>query len=207
MESKAIIIADLVAGLLIGMQFLLTKEKYKSWDEKLLKKLQVNIFDSDSFKIRTMLIPGSLTAVIMFGIIIHGTIVDLTEGALNVGHVLLSAVSLTGGMIIAIGIMFLVVWIKNRVRRFRKFNPMIMVYLVGMVLGIALLSVFIMVVGRVSTHIIALIAAFAVGVMLMGVWAGGMRYIQQYLTFTKGVLIRLGILIFVGSKLLQLIYI
>lgn len=206
MGSKAIVIADLAAGLLVGMQFLLTQEKYKSWDEKLLKKLQVNIFDSDSFTIKTMLIPGSLTAVIMLGIIIQGTIVDLTEGALNVGHILLSAISLTGGMIIAIGIIFLVVWMNNRVRRFRKFNPMMMVYLVGMVLGIAFLFVLMVVVGRVSTHIIALIVAFTVGVMLMGVWAGGMRYIQQYLTFANGVLIRLGILVFVSSKFLQLIY-
>lgn len=206
MGSEAIIIADLVAGLLIGIQFLITKEKYKSWDENLLKKLQVNIFDSDSFKMKTMLIPGSLTATIMLGIIIHGTIVDLMEGALNVGHILLSAVSLTGGMIIAISIMFLVIWIRTLSSRLRKFSPMLIVYLVGMVLGIAFLSILIVIVGRVSTHIIALIAAFTVGVMLMGVWAGGMKYIQQYLTFTNGVLIRLGILVFMGSKCLQLIY-
>lgn len=82
MGVKAIIIADLIAGVLIGIQFLLSRERHERIDNKLLDKLKKNALDEGALKIKSMLIPGSLTAIVMLGIIIHGTVIDLSKGAL-----------------------------------------------------------------------------------------------------------------------------
>ncbi len=206
MESKAIIMADLIAGVLIGIQFLVAREQYQLWDRKLLKKLRKRVFDDGSFSIKTMLIPGSLTAIVMLGIILHGTIKDLVQGNLNVVTILLSALSLIGGMLIGISVLIFIVWIHRKVSYFKKFNPTIVVVTAGFIISATSLTLFVIMTGKVSVHVIALIAAFSVGVMLMGVWTGGLKSIQSYLTFKNGVLIRLGLLVFVGSRAFQLIF-
>lgn len=206
MGDKGIIIADLVAGLLIGIQFLLASEQHERIDRKLLKKIGGDLLSNGHLKLKTMMIPGSLTTLVMLGIIIHGTVIDLVKGALSTGEILLSAVSLVGGTVIGIGILILTVWLHRKVSFFRKLNPIAVVITVGMLMGILSLTVFVMVAGKVSVHVIALVAAFSVGVMLMAAWTGGMKYIQRYLTFRSGVLIRLGILVFIGGKAFQLIY-
>ena len=114
--------------------------------------------------------------------------------------------SLTGGMVIGISLLIFVVWLYGKVRYFKKFNPIAVVVIIGLILSIVSLTAFAIVAGKVSIHVVALVAAFAVGVALMAVWTGGIKYIQNYLTFKSGVLIRLGLLVFIVSKSFQLIY-
>lgn len=206
MGDKAIVVADLIAGVLIGIQFFLGEERYKKIDKWLLGKLRKDIIDDGSFRIKAMIIPGALTAIFMLGIIIHGMVTDLVQGNISTGRILLSTTSLVGGTAIGIGILFFTIWLHRKVSCIRKYNPTALVVTIGMLMGTLAIVAFVIAIGKISVHITALITAFAMGVMLMGVWTGGIEYVQRYLTFKGNVLIRFGLLVFVLSKVFQWIY-
>lgn len=204
MDNKIVVFLDLTAGLLICVQFLLPQGLHESIDKRLLELLRPDA-DSKELLNRKVLSWSIIpTASIIIAIIINGMIQDLAKNILSIGEIVLSTFSMLSGVLVGIGVLIFIIWTRKRIHLFRKLNPISVVMVTSIVLGILSLWAFIVLTKTFSVHITAFLAAFTVGIMLMGVWMEATPLAQKYLTFRGGVLARLGLLIFIVSKVIQL---
>lgn len=205
MEDKITLIMDLFAGILIGIQFLLKRQTHARIDQAILKRLKRRIAPRGLLRNSVIILAGVLTAVILLFFIVRGLFVDLAGGVFTPCQIAISTAILIAGLVIAVGVLVLIIWLHKKVDWLRRQDPIKIIVLTTMLLSIVFVSIFISVVGRVSIYVTSFLAAFSMGIMLMGIWIGMMPYAQKYLTFKSGVLIRFGILLFIASRIIQLV--
>lgn len=205
MEDKITLIMDLFAGILIGIQFLLKRQTHARIDQAILKRLKRRIAPRGLLRNSMIILAVVLTAAILLFFIVRGLFVDLAGGVFTPCQIAISTVILIVGLAVGIGVFVLIIWLHKKVNWLRRQDPIKIVVLTTMLLGIVFVSIFISLVGRVSIYVTSFLVTFSIGIMLMGIWIGMMPYAQKYLTFKSGILIRFGILLFIASRIIQLV--
>jgi len=136
---------------------------------------------------------------------VRGLFVDLAGGVFTPCQIAISTVILIVGLAVGIAMFVLIIWLHKKVNWLRSQDPIKIVVLTTMLLGIVFVSIFISLVGRVSIYVTSFLDTFSIRIMLMWIWFGMMPYVQKYLTFKSGIVIRFGILLFIASRIIQLV--
>jgi hypothetical protein len=204
MEDKIALIMDLLAGILIGIQFLLKRQTHAKIDKAILKRLRRRITPRGQLRRSVLIIAAALTAAVILFFIIRGIIVDMRGETFNITREVISTISLLAGLMVGIGVLVLTTWLSGKVTWLRRQDPISTIFFTAFLLGMVSILVLGAVAGRISVYIISFVVAFSVGTMLMGIWIATMPFAQRYLTFKSGVLVRFGILLFIVSRIIQL---
>jgi hypothetical protein len=197
MSNQIKIVLDLLAGILAGMELLVPKTTYKKFDNYLLGGLQDTITRKGS--VRWIWIFVAIIVVIgIFGALTFSAFsTDIRNGRI------IESVFVILGFLAGMIVLALVARFYRVINSLQKKNPMQLTFGVSLVLGIASLLAVLLI----NVHVIILtsfLMAFSITTMLMGIIVAIMPLAQKFLTFQSGVLIRLGVVLFIVARIIEL---
>jgi len=197
--ERIAVILEIIAALFISIQFLTTRKWHSDTDKRLLAILSRKIAPRGKLRTFVLILTSLLAFIVILGFIIWGATQDLKNPNVNI----LRLMSLNGlsfaGFILSIIVVFTSIRV---VRKYKNINPVGFLVTMGFILGA--ISFFVPLFLHANVYILSFIIFFTAGILLTSLWLGAMPYLQKYLTFKSGVLIRFGIIIFIVAKIFQL---
>lgn len=205
-----VIVLDLIAGLLIGAQFLVPRKLHKRMDGRLRDLLRIRSDMQNPLKKKNLIWSIIPTGILLIGIIVWALLQDVAEGMPATGQLATSIVLALAGVIAGIGSMIFIIWvikllilyIARYIHYLGTYKSIYSVMIISIILTIAAILVF-----RVTPVNFAIfIATYVITVSIFGGWMEATPLAQKYLTFESGVLARFGLIVFITSKVIQLNY-
>jgi magnesium-transporting ATPase (P-type) len=198
--SKIVVCLDLTAGILIAAQLLIPRRLYEKLDKKIRELVALEPGAEDPGYIKSLY--TSIAIAITFFIIFIAWAIheDLGRGIFTVGQITLTTILTILGVIIGIGVLVGIAMARRHLRYLQGRDPIMTVMTTS--LGLAVLTIIL--VGIVSAIFRPILIGIASASLILGVIMEGVPLTRKYLTFQEGVLARLGILVFIASKIIQL---
>jgi glucan phosphoethanolaminetransferase (alkaline phosphatase superfamily) len=198
--SQLTVWLDLFAGILAGTSFLLPKRWHEKIDNWLQRAMALSPGAKDPGHSKSLWVSIILALAFFVGLTAWGVVVDLGKATLSVRQLAISSSMVIVGAIIGIGILVCIVLARRNLPRFSKLNPILTVMYASIVFGMLSIIQLLWVPHQLFPAIIGLSSGF----LIMGLIMEGVPLARQYLTFQGGVLARIGLLLFIASKIIQL---
>lgn len=198
MMNQMKVVFDMIAGILAGMQVLLPKGYYEKVDNYLIGELRDTVTHKGSLR-WLWLIGGIIVTVTIIVMLVFSSIIK----DLNQGRVAETVVFITG-FIVGITILAIITRFYRLISGLRDFKPTEFAFLSGMILGIISFVIVILLAGRVSVLAITFLVPFSVSSMIMGILFLMMPAAKRFLTFQSGVLLRVGVIMFIIARVIEL---
>lgn len=203
MWIKVSLVMEILAAALLAVDVLLEKPRLAKIDKWLLKRLKKNIVEEGRVSSVGSVIAGVLTLLVLGGMVVYGFVIDFYQQK-PIDNLIVSSIMLMAGTFAGIAMAVGVVWLHGKWSYLTRLNPLIFVNQTSLALALIILFVQWGLSHYVSS--VALVSyslASSVSVALTGLWIVAIPTTQKYLSFHSGVLIRLGLLIFIIAKLIQ----
>jgi len=199
--SKVIVGLDLIAGILVGAHFLIPRRLHEKVDKKIRELIALESGFEDPGHRKSLYISIAFVLAFFIALTVWGVHEDLGRGTFTLGQLILSYTFTLIGAAIGIGALVGIVLARRQSHRLQKWDPITTVMITSMGLSVLtfLLTPFVAITFRPAT--IGCAGASAV----LGVIMEGIPLARRYLSFQEGVLARLGILVFIASKVIQLL--
>ncbi|MBI4188592.1 MAG: hypothetical protein HY529_05240 [Chloroflexi bacterium] len=202
MTNQIKIFFDMLAGILAGMEILVPKSIYKKIDEYLLGELQDTVTRRGS--LRWLWIIGAiiLTMVVILMLEFSAFTKDIGNGRI------LETVALILGFLVGMIILAIVIRFYRLITSLRSINPTQFAIIAGFVLGVVSWIIATLLAGRSTSHstilAVSFLIAFSASITIMGLLVGIMPLAKRFLTFQSGVLLRIGIILFIVARIIEL---
>ncbi len=200
MAEQVSIIMEIIAGILLSIHFLLKKNVRATIDKWLFTRLSRTLIPRGRLRKGAWLFAGIISFCILAAIFIYGII---TENNTSTTNAILSGTILVVGTILGIITVIFIVWLHGTYAKIRRFHPVGFVYLSSNVLGIILIFVALCTIKN-SLIPFSFVTAYSVGMIVTGLWIMALPAFQSYFTLTNAVLVKIGLLVFVVAKFIQL---
>ena len=198
--SQLTVWLDLFAGILVAAHFLLPKRLHEKIDGWLQKAMALPPGARDPGHTKSLWVSIVLALAFFVGVTAWGVVVDLGKAILSVQQLAISSSLVLAGAIVGIGILVGIVLARRNLPCFNKLNPILTVMYASIVLVVLAIIQLLWVPHQLFPAIIGLSSGF----LIMGLIMEGVPLARQYLTFQGGVLARIGLLLFIASKIIQL---
>lgn len=200
MMLQLIVWLDLAAGVLVGAQFLLSQRLHERTDNWLRRVITLPSDAKDPGHKASLWVSIIATSIFFVGVTTYGVIQDLGKATFSSGELAISTGMILVGAILGIGALVGLVLARRKLHCLGRLDPIRTVMTASLVLGILpLLSLL-----RIPSMLFPGVIGFTSGSLVMGVIMEGVPLARHYLTFKGGVLARLGLLLFIISKVIQL---
>lgn len=192
---------DLIAGLLIGTHLWVPKTYRQSWDRFLLRSLAPdnNPVDETTFK-------GSIifTTIMVIGMMVWGYFTDINKGNIPAEELIKTSLLVISG--IPIAAMSLVAVIVLYQKLHQKIEVIHRIPLVSVIAAIAVIvGILALLLTKVASQSFdSMILGFVFSLAFMTLLVEVLPIARRFLTFESGILARLGITIFIVSKIIQI---
>jgi hypothetical protein len=191
---------DLFAGILAATRFLLPIRWHEKIDNWLKEAIALPPGAVDPGHTKSIWFSIGIALAVFVVLTAWGMVVDLGKAILSVQQLAISSSLVLAGAIIGIGILVGIVLARRNLSRFNKLNPILTVMYASIILGLLSIIQLLWVPHQLFPAIIGLSSGF----LIMGLIMEGVPLARQYLTFEGGVLARIGLLLFIASKFIQL---
>ena len=199
--SEVIVGLDLIAGTLIGAHLLIPRTLHKKMDKRIRELMALESGAEDPGHRKSLYVSIAIVLAFFIALTAWGVHKDLGGDTFTVGQlIILTSFTLIGA---AIGIAALVgiALARRQIRRLRSWDPILTVMATSWGLGILT----ILLTPYIATIFRPLTIGCAGASVVLGAIMGGIPLARRYLSFQEGVLARLGILVFIASKVIQLL--
>lgn len=205
---------DLIAGLLVALNFLIPDKTLEKYDKWILNGLPESGEEWDPLQPKSLRLSIPLATIVFVGLIVWAMLRDLANNTYSADQVAISALlyvfgALTGGVMLLILAFLLrrfmtLAWAKKIFNIKQKVDIRPAIWIFSMVL--CLLPVLVLGPIGATGAIIAIGATFSIGSFLLGMWMLLVPFVCKYLTLRRDrVLARIGLIVFIASKLIQII--
>lgn len=205
---KLVIVLDLLAGLLIATNYLMSKGTLKRIDGWLRKELPHRGQMRDPLHRRSLRLSIALASLVFVGIIVWAILQDVRNSTTAQQLATSTVMYLLGALVGMAGLVLLVWALRQLLHWANRFIGILgRVYLMQAIWVTSVVVCFLAILGmrKVTGALIPFLVTFALGNLLLGLWMLAVPYVQRYLTTLQGgALARIGLVIFVISKLIHL---
>jgi hypothetical protein len=198
--SQLTVWLDLFSGFLAATRFLLPIRWHVKIDNWLKRAMALPPGAGDPGHTKSIWWSIGVALTVFVVVTAYGVVVDLGKAILSVQQLAISSSLVLAGAIIGIAILVGIVLARRNLTCFNKFNPILTVMYASIVLGVLSIIPLLWVPHQLVPAIIGLSSGF----LIMGLIMEGVPLARQYLTFQGGVLVRIGLLLFIASKIIQL---
>lgn len=198
--SKLIVGLDLVAGILVAAHFLTPRPIHEKIDERIRELIALESGADDPGHRNSLYTSIAIVLVFFIALTAWGVHEDLGRGIFTVGQLVWSTSFTLIGAAIGIGALVGIALARRQVRRLQKWDPILTVMTTSLVLALLTISL--------TPHVATTFRPATIGCagasVILGAIMEGIPLARRYLSFQEGVLARLGILVFIASKVIQL---
>lgn len=198
MEIQIKVVFDLVAGVLAGLQVIVPKNVYKSIDDYLLGYLSERPTLKGRVLWPSILVAIFLTLGIILAVIFKSVSIDINNGRIH------ETIFLFVGLIAGILVIAMITRYYRKLLALKDLTPTSVAVTTGAVLGFLSIIGFFLFAGGGAVNLISFLAAFAVSSMILGICIGLMPIARWFFTFQNDVLLRLGVILFVIARIIEL---
>jgi len=198
--SQVTVWLDLVAGILVATHFLLPKRLHEKIDSWLQRAMALPTGAKDPGHDASLWVSIILALVFFVVLTAWGVGTDLGKATFSVQQLVISSSMILAGAIVGMGILVGIVLARRNLPRLSKFDPILTVMYTSIIFGTLTVVSLLWAPRQLFPAIIGLSSGF----LIMGLIMEGVPLARQYLTFQGGVLARIGLLLFIASKIIQL---
>jgi hypothetical protein len=188
---------DLIAGLLVGIHLWVPQKYRQNWDKFLLKSLAPddNPVDEITFK-------GSIlfTTLMVIGVMVWGYFIDINKGNIAAEELTKTSLLVIAGIPIAVILLVATIVLYQKIELIHRIPFVSVIAAIAVIVGI--LALLLTEVASQSFDI--MILGFVFSLVFMTLLVQVLPMGRKFFTFEGGVLARLGIAIFVVSKIIQI---
>ncbi len=203
MLEKNIIPMEAIAGILLAINVLIPRSWLACIDRWLITRLSRTNTPRGRLRKSNWMIALGISFCILFGLVIYGIIIFLKSDGGQITSAIISITLLSAGIILGILSVIFLVWLHSTYSWLRQSHPVLFVSLVSIILGIIfmLLAIFAL---KNNLYLLSIVMTYSSVLILSGLWIALVPAIRSYLSFKSGVLIRIGLIIFLIAKFMQL---
>lgn len=192
-----ITILDLVAGLLLAIHLWVPKGLRGKWDKYLIIKLNPEDAPVDAKTIKGSII---ITTIVVIIIMTWGYFVEINQGTFTSQELWSFTALVLAGVPIATILLFSVMLLHQKIKLEKKI-PLVLFITVFSLIVLPLISYLLTITnGLIDRIIIGFLFSFSFMTLLIQ----SLPVARRFLTFESGVLARLGVTLFVISKIIQI---
>ena len=195
--SYLVVSLDLIAGLLVGVHLWIPEKYRQIWDKWLLRNLA-----PDDNPIDEKTVKGSIfiTTLIVVGIMVWGYFVDINQGSFTAQE--LANISL----LVITGIPLAVIFLVAVIALYQKITTIhtIPLVLIITIFGVVIASLALLLVNVTNQLVDRIIIGFVFSLSVMTLLVQLLPLARRFFTFESGVLGRLGVTLFIVSRIIQI---
>jgi len=196
----------MVAGILAGLQILVPQKKYKRIDKFLLEGMKDTVTKKGSLRWLWIIFTLLIVVAIILIIEIPAFNTDIKNGVLKT-HIL-STITLIVGFLVGMFVSIVLARIDRTKGVFKDLSPTEIGPIAGFIVAGITFGLGIFLANLSSSYptivIVSFLIAFAASSMIMALVIWFMPHAKKFLTFQSGVLLRIGVILFIIARIIEL---
>lgn len=193
---------DLLAGLLIGLHLWVPKPHRERWDRFLIERLAPDDNPVDEITLKGSIIGTSVMVIVTM---VWGYFTDINKGNVPAEELIKTSLLTTAGLPIAVILLIAVIVLYQKLHRKMK-----LIHRIPLVSVIAATAVIVGILALLLTKVAgqsfdSMILGFVFSLVFLTLLVEVLPMARRFLTFESGILARLGITMFIASKIILMV--